>query len=262
MSLRDVDVQAHAVLLDVHARGAFAVQPMVVLGAFIVLGCTALPVARWWRFAARAATIPALALAVPLAGSPRTTLHHVLDQPVQWGSAVPTNHVTPWHVLVLHQATKTVARHGIVHAGSGSDVRLLAVALAAALGVWVARQDVALRAESALWALGLAFTGRILFEAVVIPYYLLAPVLFAMLAIALRRPRWLLAGAALSGVAVWASSLHGLGEWGYIGAVGAALVVLGAMGAPQRRGIGLASAQSTTVSPVTASHQGHSPMWW
>ena len=68
-----------------------------------------------------------------------------------------------------------------------------------------------------------------------------------------------LRGAAHAGSA---SGLHGLGEWGYIGAVGAALLVLGAMGAPRRRSIGLASAQSTTVSPVTVSHQGHSPMWW
>lgn len=99
----------------------------------------------WWRTSAwllsagpsrwRRRSSSALALVVPLAGSPRTTLDHVLDQPVQWGSAVPTNHVNPWHVLVLPQATKTVARHDVIHAGPGSDVGLLEVAPAAALGL-------------------------------------------------------------------------------------------------------------------------------
>ena len=212
--------------------GAFAVQPMVILGAFIVLGTTALPATRWSRFICRVAIIPVLALAVPLIGSPRTTLHHVVEQPVQWGSAVATNHVTPWHVLALHQVTKVFPSGLVFHEGSGGDVRLLAVVLAVALGVWVARRDRSVRLESAVWALGLAFTGRILFEAVVVPYYLLAPVLFAMVAIALRHQRWLPAGGALSVVVVWAASSHGLGEWGYLATVGGGLLVLCAMGWP------------------------------
>lgn len=214
---------------------ALAVQPMVVLGVPVVMACAGLGGYREWRsFASRAAMLPVLSLAVPLLDTPSVTLRHVLGQPVQWGSAVPMNHATPWHVLVLHQSAKLLAFHRVLHQGDGSTPRLLAVAMAAGIGWWLARQGVARRGQLAPWLLAVAFSGRIAFETVVVPYYLLAPLLFGLLAAALCGTRRFALAVPVVGALVYLSYSHSLGEWGYYGVLLAGLAVLCACGYPAR----------------------------
>lgn len=210
--------------------GAFAVQPLSVLGAFVVLGVTHLPWRRWGRFIVRVVTLPALAIAVPLVGDTKTTLSRILGQPVEWGTAIATNHATPWHALVLGVVTISIPHRGFIFKGDGSDLRMLAVALAAILGWWVARQGPALRLETALWALGLGLAGRIFFESVIIAYYLAPPLLLAMLLVAAKPKPRALAGGVVAAATAWVGSVHILDEWAYLLTLSAGLLVLLALG--------------------------------
>lgn len=209
---------------------ALTVQPLAVLGAFVVFGVANLPLRKWWCFIVRVAIIPVLSIDVPLAGNTETTLHHILGQPVEWGREIVTNHVTPWHALVLHISVIPIPRHGIIFEGDGSDVRILAVVLAVYVGWWVARQRSALRLETALWALALAFAGRIIFESVIVPYYLVPSLLFGMIVVATKRPKWIVAGVLIVVVTIWVGSARMLGEWTYLLVVGGGLLTLAAIG--------------------------------
>lgn len=233
--------------------GAFAVQPLSALGAFVVLGVTHLPWRRWGRFIVRVAILPLLVIVVPLVGETKTTLHRVLGQPVEWGTAVTTNHATPWHALVLGVATISIPHRGLIFEGDGSDVRMLAVALAVLLGWWVARQGHALRLETALWALGFGLAGRIFFESVIIPYYLAPPLLLGMLLVTAKSKPWALAGGIVAAATAWVGSVHILGEWGYLLAVSGGLIALFALGWHRSTGRALDTRETTSMSDKSAS---------
>lgn len=230
-----------------------AMQPMVVLGAFVVAAC-ARPASfkGWLSFAWRAAAIPAMSLVVPLAVEPSLTIHHVIGQPVEWGSALLDNHPTPWSALTLHERTLRLAYERSAHIAYGSESRLLAVALAACLAIWLLRRRERDSGKLAPWLLAIAFSGRIAFEAVVIPYYLFAPLVFGLLGIAQWRPRWLVLGVPLAAGVAYASYERSLGEWGYFVVLVVGLALLCALSVPRLKR-GLMTQQHPTLPAVETS---------
>ncbi len=216
-----------------------AVQPLVVLGAFVV-AAYARPrgLKGWWSFAWRVSAVPVLSLVVPLAVEPSLTIRHVIGQPVEWGSALLDNHPTPWSSLTLHQQVLHLAYGRVAHIAYGSESRLLAVALAACIAIWLLHRHEQHPGELAPWLLAIAFSGRIAFESVVIPYYLFAPLVFALLGIAQWRPRWLALGVPLAAAVAYGSYERSLGEWGYFAAMVVGLALLCALSAPRmERGV-------------------------
>lgn len=159
---------------------AFAVQPLVIL-ALPVLAAYVIREVGWRRGAAlafRAAVVPVSLVFIAFHGDPSGTVHALFDQPnwpqIDWP--------TPWVHLAPHLTSGGVA------AGPG---RLIAVGLGLSLGAWVFRsgRNPGDLASLMLWASGLAMAGRCVFEAVMVPYYVMPGAVVLVLAVARSRSR-------------------------------------------------------------------------
>lgn len=159
---------------------AFAVQPLVIL-VLPVLAAYVIREVGWRRIAGlgvRAALVPVSLVAIALHGDPSDTIHVLFDQPnwpqIDWP--------TPWVHLAPHLAGGGVA------AGPG---RLISVALGMALGVWVlrSRRNPGDLVSLVLWASGVALAGRCVFEAVMVPYYVMPGSVVLVVAASRSRPR-------------------------------------------------------------------------
>ena len=134
---------------------AIAFQPLVVLMVPVIL---AMAGRRNLVAIATRSVIPAAALvAIPLFANYRATFHALFDQP----SSPTLNHVTPWTTLSPHLA------NGLVAAG---PIRILGVALAVGIGIWVSRRSIT-RPDLLAWACALGIALRCYTESVMTPYY-------------------------------------------------------------------------------------------
>ncbi|MGH9103309.1 MAG: hypothetical protein ACRDYD_10090 [Acidimicrobiales bacterium] len=156
---------------------AFAVQPLVLL-VLPMLAAVVVRAAGWreaGRAGARAAVLPAALVALTLYDAPQATIYALLHQP-NW----PTlDWPTPWVYLAPHLAGSAVA------AGPG---RMISIAVALGLGAWLLRRRAAPTPAVVLWTAGVALAGRCLFEAVMVPYYVMPAVVVLVVVTALYRP--------------------------------------------------------------------------
>jgi hypothetical protein len=183
----------------VHAGAFFALavvfQPLVVLMLPIVL--TYVPTKRWPAFAGIVAVPSVLLLLPPLIQEWGPTTFALLKQP----NYPAYNHPTPWlalapvikkrgygvtgefHIItshghrILEYGPVKVLEGEIVAAGPG---RVIALVLACAIGVWVARKRPSML--EAVWLVAVALSLRCVFECVMDPYYLLPALALALVA--------------------------------------------------------------------------------
>ncbi|MGO9030073.1 MAG: hypothetical protein ACLQOZ_15775 [Acidimicrobiales bacterium] len=179
------------------------VQPLIGLVLPIELGLS--PASRRLMLIVRSAVPSALLIGIALAGNWSETINAVVKQP----TPPVINRATPWVSLapqvgrgVFHYsqmmvqpvtihhhvrfASSVLHEHSYVEV-SGGPVRLIGLAMAALVGVfvWRRRPD----AIGVLWLCGLALALRCYFEPVMTPYYLAPPLIVALIAAA-RAGRW------------------------------------------------------------------------
>jgi len=158
------------------AGAAVAVQPLVIvlLPILIAIGGRQRALSLVLRAAA-----PAAALTIaPLASDVHATVHALVSQP-----AYPVrNHRTPWTALAPSLGGK-----GLNATVGGGPVRIAALALAVAVGVWARRW----RGNPAMlvWAVALALGLRCYTESVMTAYYVW-PVLAVGVVVAARATAW------------------------------------------------------------------------
>ena len=211
-----------------------AFQPLVVLVAPLVFA--RLPWRELPRALAVAAAPGAALLAFPFAHAWRTTWHEVVEQPT-----FPTlGHATPWLALapVLHQTHRAsvvpVAERlffAPVETTAGGPARLLAIALAVAIGVVVARTRPS--EHVVVWLAAGCLALRCVFESVMFPYYVVPALLVAVLAAAAVAPRRLLLAFVATVVCSAGAYLH-TAPWAYYLVVSGSLVAACAFGIPRR----------------------------
>lgn len=199
---------------------AIAVQPFAVLAAPAILA----PLDRIDRRRLAGLVVPlvvptALVLLPPLVASWHATTHSLLDQP----NYPYFNHPTPWTSLL----PRLPGRFYAVAAGPG---RLIAIAVAAVIGVAACRRGT--RLEVTLAVVAVAFVLRVGGEAVLDSFYTW-PVIGLAILLAARRgwPR-LVANGALGLLATWLSNTHWSGVWPWWLAMVGTLVVMVAIGWP------------------------------
>ncbi len=198
-----------------------AVQPVVLLALPVLLTLVALR--HWVSFVARSVLPAAVLLVVPLIGDFHDTVAQVFGQPL--APKMPANHVTPWFWLAPV----------VGYYRSGSSVRWVAFVLAAGLALWLAHRRSG-DAIAVVWAIGAALDLRCVFDAVIVPYYLLSGLVFGIVAAA-GRPSWRLLGATVSAaVTLEISGSPALGVWGYFTAMVLGLGAVAAFAFPRRRG--------------------------
>jgi hypothetical protein len=238
-------------MLDHRAAGAawllgvgFAVQPLVVLAAPLLLVLE--PARRWLVLLVRMATPGLVALSIPLIGDPRDTLRQVVDQPTY----PRVGHPTPWTALVPHPQA------GVVYAGWPRSVGvLLAVAVALLLARRVRRQG-AVAPSELVWLMAACLTLRCLFESVLFPYYVVPPLVFALLALARRHPSVGMVGLIAAAAAGYVGGLRMDSTLLYWLAVVGCLVAALACGAPVwRRRPALADPPGQTVSSAAVDER-------
>jgi hypothetical protein len=171
---------------------ALATQPLVVLMLPVLVGMgrrRQLP-----GIVARAALPTVLLMIVPFAAHFHDTFHAVFDQPNFPG----IDHVTPWTALAPHLGGK--GSHLVVAAGPG---RLVAVALAGLIGIWVWRRRPG--PEGIVVAVALALALRCFTESVMVPFYIWPPLAVGLVGAArLGVRRLAAAGVAAAAVTVFA----------------------------------------------------------
>jgi hypothetical protein len=233
----------------VHTGAFFALavvfQPLVLLMLPIVLAF--FPARKWPALAGIVAIPSALLLLPPLVQEWGPTTYALLKQP----NYVALNHPTPWMVFapVLKKRGygttgefRVIVSHGrrileygpvrviegeIVAAGPG---RIIALVLACAIGVWVAKKKPPLL--EVVWWTAVALSLRCVFECVMDPYYLLPALsLAALVAFKLGRTRLILtvvAAALCTWLSYWRTT-----EWTYYSLVIGLLVLVLAFSRPR-----------------------------
>jgi hypothetical protein len=219
---------------------AVAFQPLVLLMFPIVLAF--IPVKRWPALGGIVALPSVLLLVPPLIQEWGPTIQSIFKQP----NFPSLNHPTPWmafapviqkggvgyigqlHYVVSHG--KRVLEYGPVKVHHGAVVaagpgRIIALALACAIGFWIARSRPTL--IKVIWWSAVALSLRCFFECVMDPYYLL-PGLALALVVAFRLGRLRTGLTVLSAaLCTWFSYFH-IGEWPYyILVMGTLLLALG-----------------------------------
>ena len=211
-----------------------AFQPLVVLVAPLVF-------ARFpWRELPRALAVAAAPgaalLAFPFAHGWHTTWREVVEQPT-----FPTlGHVTPWlalaPVLQTHRAAVVPVAERLFRAPvattAGGPARILAIALAVAIGVVVARARPS--EHVVIWLAAGCLALRCVFESVMFPYYVVPALLVAVLAAAAVAPRRLVLAFAATVVCSSYAYVHAA-PWAYYLVVSGSLVAACAFGVPRRR---------------------------
>jgi hypothetical protein len=200
---------------------AVATQPLVLLMLPVLMG-----VAGRRRIAGlgvRALVPAAVLLVTPLLSEFKATTHALIDQP----NYPYLDRVTPWTALAPR-----LGGHGqglMVAAGPG---RVVAVALACALGLWARRWRH--RPELLVWGCALALALRCFTESVMVPYYVWPVVAVALVACAARSSTHLALGGA---VAVFLTVFGDwrLSEWAWWLPVTAAIVAVLGAGLPMNR---------------------------
>jgi len=207
--------------------GAMAVQPLVIVVLPVLLGFA--PGRERWKLVAKAIVPVACLCALPLEQSWHQTSTALLQQP----NYPSIDHATPWVALapvlsparhVLVHRFGEVTSHGlsgysawwstttlgkVVAAGPG---RLIAIALALALGWWIAHRKP--RPETIVWLAAVALSLRCFFEAVMNPYYLWPPLAVVVVLAATRS--WRRFGFVVaSGLLCSVSSYHRAGPWAW-----------------------------------------------
>lgn len=222
---------------------AVAFQPVVLLASGVLL--SRLPPGQPTRFMARAAIVAGLVLAPVLVADWHGTIHTLTQQP----NFPAVDHPTPW------------SSWGLVAPGIGDDVlaagplRLAAVLLAIEGGLWVGRRR-ELGPVGLVAAVTVCLTVRVLFEPVMVAYYVWPVLAIGMIGAAAARARWRLwAAGALStfatvfGTVAWDGNV----AWWLI-EVSATLAVL-ALGAPD--GIWHGARGSATDAAPSAGPEPH-----
>jgi hypothetical protein len=228
-------------------RAAVAVQPLVLLALPIMLA--AIQPRRLAGFLIRTA-IPATALlGVAAVANWSATAHAVTSQP-NWPAV---DHPTPWTSLAPHIAG------GAIAAGPG---RLLAILVACGCALIVARRLRAARQtgqwrraalRELLWWVALSLALRLVFESVMVAYYLWPAVAVAL--IAATRSWWRLIPTSVLAVTVTvASQSDWRSAWGWwmllVAGVALTLYSAGIPGKDPHRG----SASRSSLIPGTALH--------
>jgi hypothetical protein len=225
---------------------ALVMQPLVILMVLVAAGLA--PVREWPKLALRGVLPSAALLAIPLEQSWATTTTALFKQP----NFPSIDHATPWVALapVLSRADITTVRRFFLttlpsgqpnftaysaHTMSGPIVaagpgRMIAIALCAALGLYVYRRKP--DAAQIVWLCCLALSLRCAFEAVMDPYYLWPPLALAVV-LAARSPVRLAATAVMgTGITWW--SYRFLGPWSWWAPIMVALVVVIVVAWPKR----------------------------
>ncbi len=212
---------------------ALAFQPLVVLVAPLVF-------ARFpWRELPRALAVAAAPgaalLAFPLAHGWHTTWRAVAEQPT-----FPTlGHPTPWlalaPVLRTHLTSVVPAAEKLftssIETTAGGPARILAIALAVAIGVVVARARPS--EHVVIWLAAGCLALRCVFESVMFPYYVVPALLVAVLAAAAVAPRRVVLAFAATVVCSSYAYVHAA-PWAYYVVVSGSLVAACAFGVPRR----------------------------
>jgi len=179
-----------------------ACQPVVLLAVPLVL---VLAQRRWVTTLVRTCIPPLVAVALPLVGDPRDTLHAVLVQSESW--RIDPHHRTPLLALVPHP------NRVMVNPGWPRDVALgLAVVLAFPLARWVRRRaDV----RALTWAVAVVLALRCTSESLVYPYYVFPFLIFSLPSVS--GGRWFRAVGVLGYAAALVTlvSADVFGSWAY-----------------------------------------------
>lgn len=222
---------------------AMLFQPLTLLVVPVVLAY--LPMRRWIPFACEIAFPSALLLIAPLVKEWRATTHVLLRQP-----NYPTaDHPTPWVSLapVLQRS-----HSGAVVAVSAGPGRLFAIALACAIGLWVARSRPSL--TYVVWWAACAFSLRCVFECVMNPYYLMPGILLLLIVSStLGSVRWFFTIAAASASAYL--SYRVMSPWHYYLVTTGFLLVAISLAWPNRSSLNLRADERSRKAwiPLTAS---------
>lgn len=204
---------------------ALVMQPLVILMVLVVAGLA--PLRQWPKLALRGVLPSVALLAIPLEQSWNTTITALFKQP----NYPSIDHATPWVSLapVLSRSDVTTVQHffltrlpsglpnftaisartvsgPVVAAGPG---RLIAIALCAAIGLYVYRRKP--DPMQVVWLCCVALSLRCVFEAVMDPYYLWPPLALAMVLAARSPVRLALTALFGAGITWW--SYRFLGPW-------------------------------------------------
>lgn len=237
-------------------------QPMIGLVMPIELGLS--NAKRWFGLIARAVVPSAILLSIALDGNWTQTIRAVVKQP----TPPAMNRATPWVSLaprigggVFHYSQTLVQKVNVNHhlrfastvlhehsyvSVSGGPPRLIALALALLVGVFVWRKQPDV--FGIVWLCAVALALRCYFEPVMTPYYLAAPFVVALVAAA--RINWLRFGIAFVVAAVdTVYSYHRFSPWVWGLPVAAMLTVVLACGYPGRQHLAPAPGGESTASP-------------
>lgn len=199
---------------------AVATQPLVLLMLPVLLAMAGRRAGA--GLVLRALGPATLLLATPLAAQFHTTGRTLFEQP----NFPNLDHATPWTALAPKLGGKGIAL--AVAAGPG---RIVAVALACALGWWARRWR--LDPVRLVWAAGAAMALRCLTESVLDPYYVWPPLVLGLVAASCTRSPRLVAAVCLLVVATVVSDSH-LQLWPWWTAVNGLMVVVLALGLDRR----------------------------
>lgn len=190
-------------ILEDHERGAawllgvaFAVQPLVLLAAPLLLALR--PPRRWLPLLVRIAVPGLLAVAIPLIGDPSDTWRQVVEQPTY----PAVGHPTPWLALVPHP------NPGVVYAGWPRSVGVMLACLVALGLARRVKSRGGVDPFQLVWLMAVCLILRCVFESVVFPYYVVPPILFAVLAAAVRSRASLAVCIVASAAAAFVSTLR------------------------------------------------------
>jgi hypothetical protein len=197
---------------------AVATQPLVLLMAPVLAAMAGHR--RLAGFTVRALAPAAALLAVPLLADFRNTVHALVDQP----NFPLVDHMTPWTALAPRLGGQ--GRQLAVAAGPG---RLVAVVLAAALGVWVRRWTH--RPDLLVWACAAALALRCFTESVMVPFYVWPALAIAMVACAAATPSRMVVGSVAAILVTVYANFH-FSEWLWWLPVTFGVVVVLAVGWP------------------------------
>jgi hypothetical protein len=243
---------------------ALLFQPLMLL--MMPVGIALIPPRRWIQLGSLIALPSALLLIPPLVKEWTATTYVLLRQP----NYPRGDHATPWISLapVLHRAhstlqsvvktvklpdgketIKTVMVHvrvaEVVSSGPG---RVIALALACAIGVWIAKKRPPL--AQVVWWAGVTLALRCVFECVMNPYYLMPGLAIVLVcAVLLSSPRLL--GTVLAATACGYLSYRVMAPWTYYLIVTGLLFVVLASAWP-----GVATSSPDDADAVTLSGDG------
>jgi len=224
---------------------AVVFQPLTLLVLPIAMAYA--PLRKWPLLASAIALPSALLLVPPLVKEWGPTTRILLNQP----NYPDANHPTPWiwlapilnpgHLATVHiprlvteasgkkvvvEATLRVHIASVVAAGPG---RLVAVVLACAIGLWVAKRKPPL--VQVIWLSALALSLRSIFECVMDPYYLLPGLALVLVVASTRTNARLVITVLFVAASTWISYWY-ISPWHYYIEVIGALIVALALAAP------------------------------